>query len=123
MNRRLWGMSKGLKSFKASSHKDPKAAVDAVREIYDAHVAYLREGFTSFSAGQKPDRRVSACYPYVKIKTDVISRVDMRLSYGFVTKPGSYMSTVTRPDIYDGYFREQMRLLLLNHSSPIEVGV
>jgi AMP nucleosidase len=54
---------------------------------------------------------------------DTANRADTRLSYGFVQKPGSYYTTVTRPDIFDYYFREQIRLLLINHNEPIEIGV
>lgn len=116
-------MSKPPKSFKPRQYKDHEAAFAAVRGIYDAHVAYLRRGFDEFSAGMMPQKRISACYPYIKIVTETATRVDTRLSYGFVAKPGAYMTTVTRPDIFDHYLMEQMRLLILNHGCPVEIGV
>ena len=45
-----------------------------------------------------------------------------RLSYGFVSGPGVHETTVTRPDLFRGYFTEQIRLLLENHGVPIEIG-
>ena len=116
-------MTKPPKSFKPRSFKDHKAAMSAIGEIYDAHVEYLRQGFVDFSAGNLPQKRVSAFYPYIKMKTENASRVDTRLSYGFVSRPGTYLTTVTQPHLYDHYLIEQMRLLLLNHGTALEIGV
>src|SRR5688500_7869402 len=116
-------MTKPPKPFKPRSFKDHKAALAAIGEIYDAHVDFLRQGFVDFSCGTLPPRRTSVFYPYIKMKTDNASRVDTRLSYGFVSRPGTYFTTVTQPHLYDHYLMEQMRLLLLNHGSPLEVGV
>jgi AMP nucleosidase len=116
-------MFKGPKNFRPRKFKDAQDAAEAIREIYDANVGYLRESFAQFAAGQVPHHRVTACYPYIKMTIDTANRADTRLSYGFVQKPGSYYTTVTRPDIFDYYFREQIRLLLINHNEPIEIGV
>lgn len=116
-------MFKGPKNFRPRKFKDAHAAYDAIREIYDANIAYLRESFSSFAMGSVPGHRISAHYPYIKITVQSANRADTRLSYGFVPKPGSYYTTVTRPDIFDHYYREQIRLLLLNHDEPVEIGV
>lgn len=111
------------KTFKPRQFRDPEAAYGAVREIYEAHVEYLREGFIDFPAREAEGKRFSACYPYVKIMVDDPRRVDTRLSYGFVYRAGTYQTTLTRPDIFDYYLKEQFRLLLLNHDEPLEIGV
>ncbi len=116
-------MIKGPKSFKPRKFKDSQAAFEAICEIYDAHLAYLRTSFAGFVAGEVPGQKVRACYPYVKVTTKAARRMDSRLSYGFVSGPGTYETTVTRPDIFDHYYREQIRLLILNHDVPVEVGV
>lgn len=116
-------MFKGPKNFRPRKFKDAHAAYDAIREIYDANIGYLRESFSSFAMGSVPAHRISAHYPYIKITVQSANRADTRLSYGFVPKPGSYYTTVTRPDIFDHYYREQIRLLLLNHDEPVEIGV
>lgn len=116
-------MSKTPKSFRPRKFKDSAEAFEAVREIYDAHVGYLRQSFDEFSAGARPSRKISACYPYLKISTTNANRADNRLSYGFVHKAGDHATTLTRPDIFDFYLQEQMRLLLANHNTPLEVGV
>jgi AMP nucleosidase len=63
-----------------------------------------------------------ATYPFVRIATTTYARVDSRLAYGFVAGPGVHETTVTRPDLYRGYFLEQIRLLLENQGVPIEIG-
>ncbi len=112
------------KSFKPKKFKDPHAAYDYICAIYDAHVEYLCQSFVEFSAGNTSSQKISACYPYIKIDTQEVTRPDTRLSYGFVAKPGGYSTTVTRPgDIFDYYLKEQIRLLILNHDCAVEVGV
>jgi AMP nucleosidase len=112
-----------LRLFKPKTYKDPHSAMAAVREIYNANVDFLRQSFEAFAAGTVPLKRVSAPYPYIRITTESARRHDSRLSYGFVPKPGHYSTTVTRPDIFDYYLMEQLRLLKMNHDVPIEVGV
>lgn len=116
-------MIKTPKQFKPRKFKDPQAALDAITEIYEANKSYLRESLEAFVDGDIPDKRVRACYPYVQFKTAQASRTDNRLSYGFVPRPGTYMATVTRPDIFDYYYMEQIKLLILSHDCPVEVGV
>jgi AMP nucleosidase len=108
----------------ASEHfTDPAAAVERVREIYNANTAYLRDCFKRFSVGENIQQRVHACYPFVRVHTEIGTRVDTRLSYGFVAGPGTYATTVTRPDLFSYYFLEQFELLRRNHNVVLEVGV
>jgi AMP nucleosidase len=101
---------------------DPDAALAHVAAIYDAGVAHLRSQLQSFLDGNLPGDRVRATYPYVRIRVDTVLRADSRLAYGFVAGPGRYETTLTRPDIYAEYYREQFRLLLRNHAVALEVG-
>jgi len=103
---------------------DPQEALDEVTRIYNESVSYLRDQFTDFVNGKiKAGERISASYPYVKISTEAAHREDRRHSYGFVPKPGTYATTLTRPDIFEGYYLKQFRLLLKNHQVPLEVGM
>jgi AMP nucleosidase len=45
-------MFKGPKNFRPRKFKDAQDAAEAIREIYDANVGYLRESFAQFAAGQ-----------------------------------------------------------------------
>ena len=101
---------------------DADAALARVREIYDASVDHLRVALQSFVNGAAPAGRVRACYPFVRVHTDTVARADSRLSYGFVAGPGTYETTLTRPDLFASYYREQFRLLLENHGVSLEVG-
>jgi AMP nucleosidase len=58
---------------------------------------------------------VRACYPFVRVHTATVARADSRLAYGFVAGPGTYETTLTRPDLFGNYYREQFELLLKNH--------
>jgi AMP nucleosidase len=68
-------------------------------------------------------QRVRACYPYVRVHTNTVARADSRLAYGFVAGPGTFETTLTRPDLFTGYYLEQFELLLRNHGVPLEVGL
>lgn len=117
-------MIKAPKSIKSKKYSDPHSAHGAICEIYEQQVQYLRDAFDEFQKGEIPSQRVSGYYPYIRVESKDATRMDTRLSYGFVAKPGVYEATVTRPaDIFDFYFKEQIRLLMLNHDGPVEVGL
>jgi AMP nucleosidase len=101
---------------------DPDAALAQVRTIYDNSLSHLREALRRFVAGETFDHHVRACYPFVRVHTDTVARADSRLSYGFVAGRGTFETTLTRPDLFAHYYREQFRLLLKNHQVSIEVG-
>ncbi|MCB1531485.1 MAG: AMP nucleosidase [Alphaproteobacteria bacterium] len=117
-------MVKTPKSIKSKRFKDPQKAVEFVAQIYDAHTEFLRAQFQAFGHGQiKAGQRVSACYPYVRVATQVANRADTRLSYGFVPRAGVYETTLTEPAIFKEYYFEQFRQLIKNHDVPLEIGV
>jgi AMP nucleosidase len=79
-----------------------------------------------YVAGETLPGNVRACYPFVRVQTDTVSRRNTsesaRLSYGFVAGPGRFETTLTRPDLYADYYLEQFRLLIENHQVELEVG-
>jgi AMP nucleosidase len=105
---------------------DPAAALAKAREIYDASIAHLREAMQRFVAGDTLPGHVRACYPFVRVQTDTVARLNSAdsasLSYGFVAGPGRFETTLTRPDLYARYYLEQFALLLENHGVALEVG-
>ena len=105
-----------------STFHDPEAALAQVRAIYDGSVQHLRDSLQSFVGGDPLASRVRACYPFVRIQTDTVARADSRLSYGFVAGPGTFETTLTRPDLFSNYYLEQFRLLLTNHHVALEIG-
>ena len=74
------------------------AALAQVQAIYRSSVEHLRDSLRRFVAGDDEGQHIRACYPYVRVRTDTVARADSRLSYGFVSGPGTYEITLTRPD-------------------------
>jgi AMP nucleosidase len=101
---------------------DAEAAVARLAELYQASVAHLTDAFQRFVRGERPEGRVRAYYPYVAATIPNHPAVDPRLSYGFLGQPGRYATTITRPDIFQSYLTQQLRYLLANHRTSIEVG-
>lgn len=106
---------------------DADAALAQVQKLYEEATSYLREAMQSYVAGRSLSERVRACYPYLRIQTDSVARraesMGNRLSYGFLSAPGRFETTLTRPDLYARYYREQLSLLIQNHDVDIEVGI
>ncbi|MDH4050443.1 MAG: AMP nucleosidase [Rubrivivax sp.] len=101
---------------------DPAQALAQLQRIYQASVEHLRGALQRFVAGRPPLARVRACYPFLRVQTDTVARADSRLAYGFVSGPGTYETTVTRPDLFADYFGAQLGLLMANHGVSVEVG-
>jgi AMP nucleosidase len=110
---------------------DAALALAQVQKIYNAQIEHLRSSMQQFVKDDAADakshlRKVRACYPFVRIHTDRVSRSELpdlaRLSFGFVAGPGRYETTLTRPDLYASYYLEQFRLLLQNHKVVLEIG-
>ena len=105
------------------SFTDADAALAHAKAIYDSGIAHLRQSLKDFVGGQEGMAHVRACYPFVRVRVDTVERADSRLSYGFVAGPGVYETTLTRPDLFRHYLREQFKLLLKNHGIALEVGL
>lgn len=104
--------------------RDADKALNWVTEIYEANTGYLRHTFEQFSRGKHDGQPVRAFYPFVEITVRKGPSVDSRLSYGFLSRPGTYRTTLTRPDLYRGYYLDQFTLLLTNHpEAELRVGV
>ncbi|QTD45080.1 AMP nucleosidase [Ottowia testudinis] len=105
---------------------DAAAALAQVRRIYNAGCTHLREALAAYIAGSaEPDgplTRVRAFYPFVRVHVPHGRHPDTRLAYGFVSHAGHYETTLTRPDLFAGYYEDQFRLLLANHGATLEVG-
>ena len=105
------------------SFTDADAALAQVQALYLAQVSHLRQHLQAYIAGQVPATRVRAWYPSVRVSTDTVARADTRLSFGFVAGPGVYETTLTRPELFEDYLREQFKLLLRNHGVALDIGL
>ncbi|WP_127524393.1 AMP nucleosidase [Mesorhizobium sp. Z1-4] len=104
------------------SFTDAAEAVAALRALYDRNTTFLRDSFNSISADEPPTTRYRAHYPEISISVASYTQADSRLPYGHVTSPGFYSTTVTRPDLFDNYLTEQLRLMMRNHGVPVTVA-
>lgn len=100
---------------------DPDAAVARLMLIYDEATEFLREQFQAVIAGPAPENRARAFYPEIRITTRSYARVDSRLSFGHVAEPGTYATTVTRPDLFGNYLRQQIALLIEKHGVAVTI--
>jgi AMP nucleosidase len=103
---------------------DADAAMARVEAIYATGAERVRRRFASFSAGDRESPGEAGYYPYLAITVgpgDI--DLDPRTSYGQLSDAGSYGTTLTRPDLFRSYYREQIGLLLRNHRRPVLVGV
>ncbi|MDF1484509.1 AMP nucleosidase [Ramlibacter sp. H39-3-26] len=105
-----------------ASFSDPDAALAQIRTIYNDSLQHLRDAMQRFVAGEDLPGHVRACYPFVRIHTDTVVRIPSSLAFGFVQGPGRFETTLTRPDLFGGYYCEQLRLLRQSHNVEIEVG-
>lgn len=105
------------------SFTDADAACAYIEELYKNQVDLVREAFDRYTKGTLPKTPVRATYPLLRLNVARIHRTDPRQSYGFVQKPGTYTTTLTRPDVFGQYYREQIDLLLKNHDGKLEVSL
>ena len=101
---------------------DPVAAVDRLTELYARATGWLKDRFVDSIGGATPEARYRAYYPELRLTTASHSLGDSRLSFGHVALPGSYVATITRPDLFRDYLIQQIGLLIRNHQVPVAVG-
>lgn len=119
MSKNPHGRVTDLKSF-----TDANAALKRITEIYDSTSQSIRDRFAKFISGSAKPPDTPACYPYIGIVvgSDQIN-LDSALAYGKLPGAGVYGTTLTRPDLFRYYYREQIDLLLRTHQQPVWVGV
>lgn len=109
--------------FPETSFQDADAAVARVIEIYEAGASAIHDAFARLQAGNPPDAPVNAPYPEVSVSAGHEDlNIDARRSFGVLLEPGRYTTTLTRPDMFADYYREQLALVIRRHGQPIVVG-
>lgn len=102
--------------------RDPDAAVRRLVALYESASRFLCDRFAEVLVKGQPPLRYRAFYPEIRVTTTSYAPVDNRLSFGHVSEPGRYSTTVTRPDLFANYLRQQIALLMENHGVPVEIG-
>ena len=101
---------------------DPIKAVARLKELYQIAARFLCENFSATLRSGRPEARFRAFYPEIRLTTTTYALTDSRLSFGHVSEPGTYATTVTRPDLFSNYLEQQIGLLLRNHDVPVVIG-
>ncbi len=104
------------------SFTDAALAVDLLEELYTEATMFLVEQFALTVTKGHPGRRIRAYYPEIRLTVTSFDKVDSRLSFGHVSSPGTYATTVTRPDLFRNYLIQQIELLVQNHGVSVEIG-
>ncbi|MFZ5964055.1 AMP nucleosidase [Thalassococcus sp. BH17M4-6] len=99
------------------------AAVDRLIALYDASITFLCDRFNAAMAEGHPGVRFRAFYPEVRFTITSYAKVDSRLSFGHVSEPGTHATSVTRPDLFAAYLRQQIGLLIANHGASVQIGL
>ena len=105
----------------AKQYTDAKEAVTAIQTLYGEATSFLRANFADVMSGEDIEGRYRAYYPQISLTTTSFAKIDSRLAFGHVAEPGTYCTTVTRPDLFAGYLEQQISLLLENHRVPVEI--
>jgi AMP nucleosidase len=104
---------------------DAEAALARITAIYEQSVSAIRDAFAAFvERDEAPAEPLQANYPYLGIDVGSADlEVEKPIAYGALFDPGVYGTTLTRPDLFAAYYREQIALLLKHHRVPVVVGV
>ncbi len=109
------------KPFEARNFTDASKAVEYVTELYKDATSFLRDHFLAVMKGNPPEGRYRGFYPEVCFEITSHAKIDSRLSFGHFSEPGIYSTTITRPDLFETYLTEQLRLIMENHGVSVEV--
>ncbi|TMV77773.1 AMP nucleosidase [Thioclava sp. BHET1] len=106
----------------AEEFTSAEAAVERLIALYDAATDFLAGHFSDAVAKGRPAARYRAFYPEIRFTTTSFAKADSRLSFGHVTQPGTYSTTVTRPDLFRNYLEQQIELMMQSHGVPVTIS-
>lgn len=109
-------------TFAPQRFTDACAAVDRLVDLYQTATTFLCGQFSNAMQTGAPDTRIRAYYPEIRLTTSTYAQVDTRLSFGHVSSPGTYATTITRPDLFRSYLEQQIALLIKHHEQPVVIG-
>lgn len=106
----------------SDSFTSAEQAVDRLQELYAEATEFLARHFSAAVTEGKPATRVRAYYPEIRLTSTSHTKSDSRLSFGHVAQPGTYSTTITRPDLFRQYLIQQIDLLMKNHGVTVQIG-
>lgn len=103
---------------------DVPTALARIRALYNQATDRISDRFTRFVNGEREGDPVhDACYPYLGIAVAQDDLVyDGRPAWGTLPFSGVYGTTLTRPDLFEKYYADQLKRLVTYHKAPLIVG-
>lgn len=105
----------------------PSAVLDRLEALYNQAVENLRQAVGTFlETGQQADAKARAAglfsYPQLKVSWfgERPSNLENR-AYARLSRPGVYVTTITRPELFRDYLIEQLTLLQQDYGATFEV--
>ena len=79
-------------------YESAEQAYERLLFIYERNTKYIRDAFTLHLEGNLAENsHVRAFYPAIRIRELSHKDLDSRLSYGYLSEPGTYQTTITQP--------------------------
>lgn len=106
-------------------HLTANQALDKLERLYQESVTALRAAIQMFiEDGTLPDREARArglfAYPQLRVHWDCVAHAQAKTrAYGRFTCPGSYVTTITRPQLFRPYLAEQLAMLEGEYAATI----
>ena len=107
---------------------DSTTVINELAALYDAAVERLRADIGEYvrsGTPPPPERRTdgSYCYPELRVRYAGGPPPSDRLrTFGRLHQPGTYATTITRPELFAGYLAEQLDFLIEDFDVAIETG-
>ncbi|WP_169566687.1 AMP nucleosidase [Sneathiella limimaris] len=99
-------------------------ALAAIETLYSENVSKIKKRFKAFTEGDNTTPLDTAYYPYLGIEIGAQDiNLTGRLAYGNLHSAGIFGTTLTRPELFKSYYREQIELIINNHEKPVYVGL
>ena len=102
---------------------DPAKAVAALEDLYEKESQRLQKSLSAFAEDKLPKKRSRGFYPRVRVEIPSLRLKNITRSYGFCDRPGTYETTITRPDLFRRYLTEQLTELKNNHDCTFQIGL
>jgi AMP nucleosidase len=102
--------------------------LDQLQSIYQSAVTTLREDVIAFGRDgtlPAPERRTDGSYAYPQLTlrySGVGDPKDRSRAFGRLETPGTYTTTITRPDLFSAYLAEQLELIAKEYEVEVEVS-
>lgn len=102
--------------------------LEQLHQLYNEAITTLREDVIAFGRDRTlpPQRKRvdgSYAYPQLTLHYAGIGQIkDRSRAFGRLEIPGTYTTTITRPDLFNAYLTEQLELIASEYDIELEVG-